>query len=303
MRKSIVYCLVPVVLLLGMVATLSAGTGEEAVVEHLREQIATQGLTFEVAPNPATSIELDQLCVLTVPDKWWRTAKAAELPDVRLPVAFDWRDFGKVTPVRLQVCGGAGWAYATVATLESRILFDGGPATDLSERYLLQCNDQGWGCDGGWFAHDIHVKDGAVYESCPLEPQCDCPHPYKATGWQYVSGSNSVPSTVAIKTAMLKYGPVAAAVYVDAAFQYYMAGIFNGTAAGQVNHAVLLVGWNDIGGYWIMKNSWGTSWGESGYMRIAYGAQQIGYAANYLTGSIACDPLTCGLQSSDGSGW
>jgi hypothetical protein len=87
----------------------------------------------------------------------------------------------------------------------------------------------------------------------------------------------------AIKNAIYNYGPVAAAVCVDRYFQAYTGGIFTDPVpCRQVNHAIVLVGWDDAGGYWILRNSWGTSWGEQGYMRIAYGTSQVGYAANYV---------------------
>ena len=78
------------------------------------------------------------------------------------------------------------------------------------------------------------------------------------------------------------YGPVSVAVYVNSAFQAYNSGVFNGCATGTVNHAVALVGWNDAQQAWILRNSWGTGWGESGYMRIKYGCSKVGYGACYV---------------------
>jgi len=98
-----------------------------------------------------------------------------------------------------------------------------------------------------------------------------------------VGNSSSVPSSTAIKNAIHTYGPVAVAVCVDSAFQNYSGGIFAPTKpCRNVNHGVVLTGWDDANQYWIMRNSWGTSWGESGYMRIRWGASQIGYAASYV---------------------
>jgi len=294
-RLFIASLVISMVLPLALTAS-AASSQEDAVLQQLRADIQAKGLTYEVAANPATKYSIDQICGLNPPDKWWVEAPTQEMQTsglLGLPTAYDARDYGLVSPVKNQGSCGSCWAFSTVEALESRILKDGGPVTDLSEQYLVSCNDDGWGCNGGWFAHDYHVKDGAVYESCrpytasDTACQCTCSHPYKLTGWYYINGQNSVPSTDSIKNAIYNYGPVACAVYVDSGFQYYSSGVFNGTASGQVNHAVFLVGWNDAGGYWIMKNSWGTGWGESGYMRIAYGSQLIGYAANYLTGSTS----------------
>ena len=73
----------------------------------------------------------------------------------------------------------------------------------------------------------------------------------------------------------------------DNTFQAYSGGIFNTNESceGVINHAVVLVGWNDnngTDGYWILRNSWGTSWGIGGYMHIAYGVSQVGYGANFI---------------------
>jgi hypothetical protein len=111
-------------------------------------------------------------------------------------------------------------------------------------------------------------------------------HPYKLTNWAYVGSEEAVPTIDEIKQAIYTYGPISAAVYAGPNFQAYSGGIFNTNESGQINHAIVLVGWNDdLGpdnGYWILRNSWGTSWGESGYMRIRYGMNQVGYAANFI---------------------
>jgi C1A family cysteine protease len=271
---------------------------QEKAVQELRAEIAEKGYTFEVAANPATAYTIDQLCGLKPPPDWLRIAKTREIPVTKdLPSHFDWRDRDAVTPIKDQEACGSCWAFATVGILESRILVEGGPKENLSEQYLVSCNDDDWGCkNGGWWAHDYHVVDGAVRESCyryiarDSVCRCDCRHPYRVTEWYYVTEESSVPSVDAIKQAIHTYGPIAVAVYVDRAFVYYSGGVFNSSAQGEVNHAVILIGWDDPGGYWIMKNSWGIGWGEmGGYMRIKWGAHQIGYAANYVAGYEAGD--------------
>ena len=116
---------------------------------------------------------------------------------------------------------------------------------------------------------------------------CNCPydHHYTINGWAYIGTSYGVPSTSAIKQAILTYGPVSAAVCVTSAFQGYTGGVFNACSPGTVNHAVVLVGWDDAQGtqgVWILRNSWGTDWGEDGYMYIEYGCSSIGYSACYV---------------------
>jgi len=212
-----------------------------------------------------------------------------------LPSSFDWRTQGKVTSVKNQGACGSCWAFGTVGVMESAILRAGGPTTDLSEQYLINCNNDGYSCNGGWWAHDYHknkyispqTQAGAVLESAlPYKASngsCSqaYSHPYRLTSWASIAGY-SVPSVDQIKNAIYNYGPVAVAVCVGNAFQAYSGGVFSTNECSKVNHAVVLTGWDDSTQSWIMKNSWGTSWGESGYMRIRWGISQIGYAASYV---------------------
>jgi C1A family cysteine protease len=218
-----------------------------------------------------------------------------------LPDAFDWRDYGGDTAVKNQGSCGGCWAFGTVGPLEANIKIKDGIEEKLAEQYLLSCNTDGWDCDGGWWAHDYHwwkkppsePEAGAVYEAdfpyVAWDAPCNGPysHPYRINSWTFVGNEFSVPSTEAIKQAIYDHGPVAAAVCVGNAFQSYSGGVFeiNETCDYVVNHAIVLVGWDDnqgTNGVWILKNSWGPGWGEGGYMRIGYGVSQVGYSANYV---------------------
>lgn len=217
-----------------------------------------------------------------------------------LPTSFNWCDQGGCTPVKDQGSCGSCWAFGTVGPLESNIKIQDGDVKDLSEQYLVSCNTDGWGCSGGWWAHDYHLNKipsgeldaGAVYEAdfpyVARDDSCNPPHAHheKIDSWAYVGNSWSVPSVAAIKQAIYDYGPVSVAICVGPAFQIYSGGVFqtNETAScnGGVNHAVVLVGWDDSQGIWHLRNSWGPDWGENGYMRIKYGTSNVGYSANYI---------------------
>jgi hypothetical protein len=270
-----------------------------ADIEALRQQGEREGWTFTVAESEATRYPLEQLCGLVVPDRWWERATFDPCPPRRdLPSAFDWRNYNGqnyCTPIRNQGGCGSCWAFATVGALECNIKIMDNASVDLSEQWLVSCNSDGWGCPGGFFAHDYHQwktdscgGTGAVLESAfpytATDAPCGCPyqHSYLLTSWAYIGNDSSVPPTNSIKQAIVDHGPVSVAVSVNSAFQAYSGGIFNGCASGTINHAVVLVGWSDAEGCWIMRNSWGTSWGESGYMRIPYNCSYVGYAACYV---------------------
>jgi cathepsin L len=95
-----------------------------------------------------------------------------------------------------------------------------------------------------------------------------------------VGSSQGIPAVTAIKNAIFKYGGVSACVYADDYFEAYTGGVFSNTDSGsQCNHAILLVGWDDARGAWLLKNSWSPSWGVDGFMWISYGANSVGYSA------------------------
>jgi C1A family cysteine protease len=236
-------------------------------------------------------------------------------PKLSLPSAFNWCEHRGCTPIKDQGGCGSCWAFATVGPLESAIKIRDGIEVDLSEQYLVSCNTEGWGCNGGWWAHDYHwnkippseSEAGAVLEAdFPYEGEdVSCngpyPHPYKLNSWGCV-GDTDPPScctgnilpTDDLKQAIYRYGPISAGVYVGPAFQEYSGGVFETNETGDINHGVTLVGWDDTqgtNGVWILRNSWGPNWGENsqgtmegerGYMRIGYGISNVGSCASYI---------------------
>jgi hypothetical protein len=257
----------------------------QAKIELMREEIRRNGDTFEVGVNPAIMYSLDELCMMT-PDAERSAAYAigSDISDdiIRLPTSYQCCK----TPVKNQGTCGA-WALVTCDMFECAIQKATGLTVDLSEQWLIDCNTLGYTCLNGWFAHDMHVNPGAVLGSAYIPGNCVGPyaHPYILNSWAYVGNSSSVPSVTAIKTAIYRYCTVGCLVYANSYFQAYTAGCFSQNSAGAPNHFVMLIGWDDskcTTGAWRLKNTWGTSWGESGYMWIKYGVQQVGYAANYV---------------------
>jgi len=279
-----------------------------------------------VAPEDSFSVEVRALGVqsptetVSSPTAIAETPRSSEEGDQQeLPAAFNWCDLGGCTPVRDQGQCGSCWAFATVGSLELNIKIQEGQAEDLSEQYLVSCNELSWGCNGGWWGHDYHTSmvpqgeegAGAVLEAAfpyvARDDPCAPPHhhEYQLQSWAYVAGEWAVAPVLDIKRAIYENGPVAAAVCVNSAFQSYAGGLFTGPGCSVVNHAVVLVGWDDDqgeSGVWYLRNSWGADWGEGGYMRIGYGVSNVGFGANYVTYVPSnCYTLATGV-SPDGSG-
>jgi hypothetical protein len=266
-------------------------------IAALQKQGEQEGWTFAVGANPATARPLSELCGLQEPDGWWLNAPFDPCtPQRSLPEAYNWCEVAGCPPVRNQGGCGSCWAFATMGPLECNILIKDGTVVNLSEQWLVSCNRSGYGCGGGWWAHEYHQwttddcgGSGAVPETAfpyvAWDAPCNCPYPhtYWIDGWAYVGTSMGIPEVESIKQAI--HGPVCVGVYVNSAFQAYHNGVFNACGSGSVNHGVTLVGWDDNQGtlgVWILRNSWGSGWGESGYMRIEYGCSKIGYAATYV---------------------
>ncbi|MCK4764871.1 MAG: RICIN domain-containing protein [Candidatus Aminicenantes bacterium] len=283
---------VSVVVILTFALVLQAGKKLDAKFKRINEKLKANGYTFTVGKTSVTGKSLNDICGLVEPNDWRDKGNFDGIENATraVPSSFDWRDTGKITPVKNQGSCGSCWAFGTIASYEGAIAVNGGSLEDLSEQFLLDCNTSGYGCDGGWWAFG-DMYNGVPMESCypyvGYEQTCQtgCTKYYPMTSWTYVGTSSGVPTSAAIKQAIYDYGPVAAAVYATSSLQSYSGGVFNYCQSGNVNHAVSIVGWDDGNGCWIVKNSWGTGWGESGYIRITYGCNQIGYASCYAVPS------------------
>lgn len=268
----------------------------ERRIEGMRAVLAAEGHTFEVGMNEAMNYPLEQLCGLNPAlagpeDAAFENPQEGLYTVEALPTSFT----GKCGSVRNQGSCGSCWAFGITGAIEGQWAYQTGTYYDFSEQYLLDCNSYGYSCSGGFFSafNDCTYPKYFKYESCypytAKKKTCTAPSSCNAdycSSWAYVGSSSSVPTTSAIKQKIYDHGAVAAAVYADSYFQAYTSGCFTRNASGSCNHAITLCGWNDNQcgtgvGAWKLKNSWGTSWGLSGFMWIKYGCQKIGYAACY----------------------
>lgn len=180
----------------------------------------------------------------------------------------DWSTSGKVSKIKNQGQCGSCWAFSATGALESFSLFKGA-SVSLSEQQLVDCSrPQGnQGCNGGWPSSALKyvISKGIAsedeYSYVAKDQACK-----KDGGSFKISAQTSFPGCNGISNAITAH-PLS--VTVDAEkWSAYKSGVFS-NCGSSIDHAVLLVG--IVGGNWKIKNSWGTTWGEAGYIRLASG--------------------------------
>ena len=227
-----------------------------------------------------------------------------------IPRVVDYRD-KFVTPVKDQGKCGSCWAHSAVEEVESMLAFQTGhvPPQPLSvEQVLVCCGDNistCWGCMGGdmvvAYEYFINRSKGLDTSSdYPYDPHTDPFDPpkclastykpvVKVTGWQYAvprcrSGGcdeNSKEKDMLLAAVVAEKGPVSIAMDMTLdMFHKYRGGISDGmgcsSAADKLDHGVQIVGYNLDAGYWLVRNSYGSTWGEQGYMRLTFGNNTCG---------------------------
>ena len=233
------------------------------------------------------------------------------------PTSFDWRSYNGhsyIGAVRDQSTCGSCYAFGATACAEGTYNFatskyDSNTA-DFAESYIVWClgsmsaySSHFSGCGGADYSYselqalcDIGTINESYFPYSPTDPQ-SCPSAAtnapktKFNSWYRVPCSD----VEAIKTAIMTYGVVDAAVYVSTAWQNYSGGIFSDASTSctgspcentTTNHAIALVGWGHdatYGDYWILRNSWGSSWGEGGYMRTTVTSARVACSVCYMS--------------------
>lgn len=235
---------------------------------------------------------------------------AARIPSPNFKLAcsanlksWDWRKEGKVTAVRRQGCGSC-WAYAALGALESSYLLRNNKTIDGSEQYIVSNNDNGAGtCDGGRtdLAIQFLITTGTSTEAALPDagvtgsPNSNIETAYSGVTWGWVNPDNpGNPGVQSIKQALCEHGPVATWIDAGGSFGDYAGGVYDDDDDKEngyevLGHFVTIIGWDDADGAWLIKNSWGQTWGdeagfgsERGYGRIKFGTHQVGSDVSWV---------------------
>jgi C1A family cysteine protease len=269
-------------------------TAEE---ETLRFQIFQENVNFinthnaEAASGKHTfTVGINQFADMTIqefsaaflrPFNLSRSRNFVTLPEVQAGASVDWREKGAVTPIKNQQQCGSCWAFSSTGSIEGAHAIATGKLVSLSEQQLVDCSTaQGnQGCNGGLmdYAFQYTISNKGL--------TTEANYPYTATGPNSCQTAKAHDAAATITSyadvpqnneaqliAAVTKQPVSVAIEADqSAFQFYKSGVFNSACGTQLDHGVLAVGFGSQGSqdYWIVKNSWGTTWGEQGYIRMA----------------------------------
>ncbi|PIA37395.1 hypothetical protein AQUCO_03000173v1, partial [Aquilegia coerulea] len=197
-----------------------------------------------------------------------------------VPSSMDWRKKGAVTPVKDQGQCGSCWAFSAVAAMEGVTQLKSGKLISLSEQELVDCDTKGvdQGCQGGemddafdFIQHNKGLATETTYPYKGVDSTCNTKE--AASHAAQISGHEDVPanSEIALLKAVASQ-PIAVAIDAGGLdFQFYSSGVFTGQCGTDLDHGVAAVGYgvsDDGMKYWLVKNSWGVGWGESGYIRM-----------------------------------
>jgi len=221
----------------------------------------------------------------------------------------DWVTKGAVTPVKNQGQCGSCWAFSTTGATEGAYAIATGKLLSFSEQELVDCAGSygNQGCNGGLMDNGFKylVSKGDALESeygytgksgsaCSASKSSS---PALAAG-RVTSFHDVTPDSIPQMEAAVSQGPVSVAIEADqSGFQFYKNGVFSGACGSNLDHGVLVVGYGTDSGkdYWKIKNSWGPTWGDQGYIRVIKGDSFETNSRKLLGGGGGGSSGECGL--------
>lgn len=245
------------------------------------------GLTWEMGVTPFADLTADEFKNKTSCMRGLRQnhGERIKVLDEGAPSAIDWVSEGMVTPVKNQGQCGSCWAFSTTGAVESRaaIAAHASSPQSLSEQELVDCSLSmgNAGCNGGLMDYGFKY----VEQNGGLCSETDYPYTAETHRFQCTSSrsacsqkydpissySDVTSNSMSQLQSAVAQGPVSIAIEADqSAFQLYKKGVFDGRCGKNLDHGVLVVGYGTEGGadFWKVKNSWGATWGEEGYIKL-----------------------------------
>ena len=267
----------------------------KAVVEAHNEEHARGRETYTLAMNKFAAMTNAEFSAQMLRPRTTRNADSAERTfegGAAVADSFDWRSVKDVvTPIKDQGQCGSCWAFSAVATMEGAYNYATGSLNSFSEQELVDCTNSGhYTCNVGG-----EMSDGVDYIASSQSGYIytERAYPYTATSCSILKNCCNAESNTGVSTGITGHTAVtsgdedalksAAGTYpiisvgIDASstqFQLYSSGVYApaGCSSTSLDHGVAVVGYDTMtvgGDYWIVKNSWGTSWGEDGYIYMA----------------------------------
>ncbi|WP_051199619.1 C1 family peptidase [Christiangramia echinicola] len=200
---------------------------------------------------------------------------------------FDLRRINGVTKIKDQGNCGSCWAFTSLATIESSYKLINNKEMDLSEQQLVNCSPND-GCSGGWYftvfewltyydkevSRELALPYSQNEENCSITPSTNI----RLANWGTLPHSAS---QLEIKDAIVKHGALSAALFSNnpSFINHDGSDVIEASNSKNVDHAVAVIGWDDYKGAWLIKNSWGSDWGDNGYGWLKYNSAGLGYFA------------------------
>lgn len=251
-------------------------------VHHMITEHNKGGHSYTMAHNQFSDMhkhEKEAYMGLRLPENFkapvWTASNGLESS---APASLDWRSSSCLQPVKNQGGCGSCWAFSAIGSLEFAACAKYGYPMNLSEQQLVDCDPYDGGCGGGWYydawkyLQSYGSNGGSDYPYTAQQGSCR----YNSGAVRaYPSGYSQISANPSSIINALQSGPVSIAVNAVDSFMSYSSGVYvSNSCGGYPNHAIMTVGYGNEGGYdyWIVRNSWGSSWGQGGYAYVYRGA-------------------------------
>jgi len=265
------------------------------LIQHLNENAGPDGASFSLNKfADLTPQEFSAYYLGYVPST--QVMEELQLSDDAVPDTFDWISKDKVTPVKNQEQCGSCWAFSATENIESvwMIAKDLTPANfkPLAPQQIVDCDKRDGGCNGGNppTAYEYIIEAGgqdteASYPYHAVNQACQ----FKAADVEAkIASYKTISNEDAMKTATATVAPLS--ICVDASqWQFYSSGVMTPSQCGtSLDHCVQIVGYDTAANppYWNVRNSWGTDWGMSGFIRLEYGHNTCGLTEETTTAVV-----------------